>query len=43
MEVLAMTAEEVRWFEQRVLGGRVSLCVGWRGVVGRLAVLGVVA
>ena len=40
-EVTLMTAEEIGWFEQRVLFMRLHLVFGWEEDVGRLAVLGV--
>lgn len=40
-EIVRMTGEECRLFEQRVTGLRCHLTVGWEGGVGRLVVLGV--
>jgi hypothetical protein len=40
-EVVLMSSEQVRWFEQRVLFMRLHFVVGWEERVGRLAVLGV--
>lgn len=42
-EICAMTSEEVRLFEQRMMFMRMHLVVGWCERIGRLAVLGMMA
>ena len=40
-EVVLMSSEQIRLFEQRVLFMRLHLVIGWEEGVGRLAVMGV--
>ncbi len=42
-EVLLMSSEQMRLFEQRALFMRLHLVFGWEEGVGRLAVLGVMS